>query len=319
MHDTPELLEELKRRSGVLDVATAAKFMRRGHIRWRIESGRWQRPYRGIILAQSGPPTERQALRIAHLWAGPGAVVGGITAATLEGFEWSADKRTTAKPPVHLILPPGSPRKPPGGINVVVHYSKFLGPENVHPLHEPPRTRIERSLVDAASWAPNQRLALAVLAAGVQQGMARVDRLRAVVDRNERLYRRRLIIEALADIEGGAQALSELDFTRKVVRAFCLPEPERQSARRDSRGRRRFLDVVWDRWKIVVEIDGAQHTEDPLQRWDDMERDIDLQIEGYRVLRFPAWVVRTHPEFVARKILESLQSAGYRRSLVETI
>jgi hypothetical protein len=44
----------------------------------------------------------------------------------------------------------------------------------------------------------------------------------------------------------------------------------------DARGRRRWADVMWDEYKIVVEIDGAQHTEDPLQRWDDMERDIDL-------------------------------------------
>jgi very-short-patch-repair endonuclease len=302
------LIEELDLHDGVLDVATAVKFISRGEVRWRVESGRWQRPYRGIILAQSGPPTEGQAMRIAQLWAGPCAVVGGLTAATLYGFEWTHDKRRPGERPVHLILPPGRARKSPADISVALHYSMFLGAEDVHPLHEPPRTRIERSLVDAASWAPNERLAMAVLAAGVQQGKARVDRLRAVADRNERMYRRRLILEALADIEGGAQALSEIDFTRKVVRAFRLPEPERQSARRDSRGRRRYLDVVWDRWKVAVEIDGAQHTEDPLQRWEDMKHDIELQADGYQVLRFPAWVVRTRPDFVAQKIREALNA-----------
>lgn len=63
----------------------------------------------------------------------------------------------------------------------------------------------------------------------------------------------------------------------------------------------------------MVEIDGAQHTEDPLQRWDDIERDIDLGLGGYQTLRFPAWLVRAKPEYVARKILEALRGAGYRR------
>ena len=94
---------------------------------------------------------------------------------------------------------------------------------------------------------------------------------------------------------GGSQALSELDFIRLVVRAYQLPEPSRQVARRDARGRRRWADVTWDEYKIVVEIDGAQHTEDPLQRWDDMERDLDLTLDGYQTLRFPAWLVRDNP------------------------
>lgn len=62
----------------------------------------------------------------------------------------------------------------------------------------------------------------------------------------------------------------------------------------------------------MVEIDGAQHTEDPLQRWDDMERDIDFGLDGYRTLRFPAWLIRADPEYVAHKILEALFLAGYR-------
>jgi very-short-patch-repair endonuclease len=61
---------------------------------------------------------------------------------------------------------------------------------------------------------------------------------------------------------------------------------------------------------VVAEIDGTQH-EEPLQRWDDMDRDIDLQVNGgYIVLRIPAWVVRRHPAHVARRIREALQKHG---------
>jgi len=84
------------------------------------------------------------------------------------------------------------------------------------------------------------------------------------------------------------------------------PRPSRQAARLDAKGRRRWTDVTWDNFKIVVEIDGAQHARDPLQRWDDMERDIDLGLDGYLTLRFPAWFVRTNPELgaFAAKIAE---------------
>jgi very-short-patch-repair endonuclease len=192
-----------------------------------------------------------------------------------------------------------------------MHYSRTLTSADVHPARQPRRTRIARSLVDAAAWMPTDRGAMAVLAAGVQQRLARVEDMHQVIERIETLRRRALMIGILADIEGGAQALSELDFSRQVVRGHRLPEPSRQVARRDERGRRRWIDVMWDEWKVVVEIDGAQHA-DPLQRWDDMERDNGLNLDGYRPLRFPAWLVRQNPEYVAGEILKALRQAGYR-------
>jgi hypothetical protein len=189
-----------------------------------------------------------------------------------------------------------------------VHYSTALGPDDVHPLRQPPRTRIARSLVDAAAWMATDRGAQAVLAAGVQQQLVRVGQLTRVVEANRRLHRRKLITDTLCDIAGGAQALSELDFTRLVVRAYKLPEPDRQRCREDSRGRRRYLDAVWEKEKVVVEIDGSQHM-DALQYWDDMDRDNNLRMAGYQVLRFPAWVVRYNPGYVAAKIREALRGA----------
>lgn len=75
-----------------------------------------------------------------------------------------------------------------------------------------------------------------LLAAGVQQRLVRVGQLERVVTQNKRLRRRRLIASTLDDIAGGAQALSELDFTRLVVRAYRLPEPDRQRRRGNRHG-----------------------------------------------------------------------------------
>jgi Protein of unknown function (DUF559) len=293
---------------GVLDTSLALTFMTRSQLRWQIASGRWQNPARGVVVAQSGPLTDRQLLRAALLRAGPRSVLAGLTAARLDGLKGFDDKRPLGETQIYLIVPDGYKRHtPPLGLTVITHYSQFLGDADVHPTRHPRRTRMARSLVDAAAWMPTGRGAAAVLSAGVQQRLVRVADLALVADRTENLRRRRLITQTLGDIAGGSQAISELDFLRLVVRPFGLPIPSRQSARRDRQGRRRWIDAAWDDAKIAVEIDGAQHTEDPLQRWDDMERDLDLTLDGYRTLRFPAWLVRNNPEYVARRLLDALR------------
>jgi very-short-patch-repair endonuclease len=80
-----------------------------------------------------------------------------------------------------------------------------------------------------------------------------------------------MILSVLHDIDGGSEALSELDFLR-----------------------------------LVVHMDARQY-------WNDMNRDNDLNIDGYHVLRFPAWIVRHQPEMVAAKIRDALRNyGGYR-------
>jgi very-short-patch-repair endonuclease len=50
---------------------------------------------------------------------------------------------------------------------------------------------------------------------------------------------------------------------------------------------------------VAVEIDGASHA-NVVQMWDDQERQDDLELAGYRVLRYPPWVVREQPGRVLR-------------------
>jgi Protein of unknown function (DUF559) len=304
-----ELAVVFHQQNQVADVATVLRYLTPGELRWRVSSRRWQQPCHGIVVAHSGPLTEEQRLWTALLSAGRHAVLAGLTAAKLDGFRWYADSRA-AQSPIYMLHPVGMPlRRKPLGIPTVVHYSATLGAADVHPLREPRRTRIARSIIDASSWMATDRGAQAILAAGIQQRLVRVQDLLPVVEANQWLHRRRLITETLGDVAGGAQALSELDFTRLVVRSYGLPEPERQACRRDSQGRRRYLDVVWEAARVVVEIDGAQHME-PLQYWDDMNRSNDMQLKGYELLRFPAWLVRYDPGFVAMKILEALRKAA---------
>jgi Protein of unknown function (DUF559) len=303
--------ESLVDHDGVLSTSLALQFMTEGQLRWQIASGRWQQLARGVVVAQSGPLTDGQLLRAVLLRAGPQASLAGLTAARLDGLKGFDDQRLLRETPIYLLVPVGYRRRtPPCGLTVITHYSRALTKLDVHPVRRPRRTRIARSLVDAAAWMPTERGSAAVLAAGVQQRLARVDDLRRVTNRLETLRRRTMIVEALNDIAGGSQAISELDFLRLVVRPFGLPAPTRQAARTDRRGRRRWIDAAWEDRKVAVEIDGAHHTEDPLQRWDDMERDLDLTLDGYQILRFPAWLVRSDPGHVAGRIREALRRSA---------
>lgn len=58
----------------MLSVGAATQYLTEDALRWRVSSGRWQQPCRGIVVAHSGPLTEIQALRVAVLWAGPGRI-----------------------------------------------------------------------------------------------------------------------------------------------------------------------------------------------------------------------------------------------------
>lgn len=291
--------------SAVLSRAAALEALTPAQLRWRVSSGRWQRPCPGVLVTHSGPLTADDELWVSLLWAGDGAVLAGLTAARLDGLAGFPDDR------IHVLLPDSRQvRKPPPGLPVCLHRSRSLGSCDVHPARSPPRTRIARSLVDAASWMHTGRGTQAVLAAGVQQRMARPADLFAVVRRNPRLRRRAIIVDTLNDIGGGAEALSEIDFTRLVIRAFGLPEPTRQRVRYDSRGRRRWLDALWEAAGIIVEIDGSHHM-DAAQWWDDMDRENSLKLDGYLVLRFTAFVVRHHPDYVAAQIRDAFRKSGY--------
>ena len=302
---SPELADVLRGQDGVLRVGAAMKYLTRDAMRWRLGSGRWQLPCQGIVVAQSGPLTDMQILRIAVLWAGSGAALAGLTAATLDGLRGFDDRAQRTDRPIHVLVPGAcSVRRARPWLPVVVHYSRLLGEGDIHPLRQPPRTRIARSVVDAAAWMATDRGAQAVLAAGVQQRLVRVEDLATVVARNQRLPRRGLISNTLDDIAGGAQALSELDFTR-LLRRHRLPEPDRQAQRLDSTGRRRWLDALWEAAGLIVEVDGIHHL-DAAQYWADMDRSNDFTLSGYRVLRFPAFAVRYNPGYIARKIRDAL-------------
>ncbi|WP_232533737.1 DUF559 domain-containing protein [Plantactinospora sp. KBS50] len=273
-------------------------------LRHRLATGRWQVVSRGVYLAHSGAMTRRQRWWHGVLAAGAGrpAVLAGPSALEQLGL------RGYGTPGVHVLIAAGRRDFAPAP-GVVVHRTRRLPDGDIHRMGLPPCTMPARSVVDAAQWAPDDNRARAIVAASFQQRLLSGEELAEALARMPRARRRRLILETASDARDGAGSIAESDFLRLCRRAG-LPEPDRQVRRLDAAGRRRYLDVYFDEWKLQVEIDGGQHREVG-HWWADMRRQNDLWISGLRVLRFPAWAVRERPAEVLAQVRAALTAAGW--------
>lgn len=301
--DADELTWLLFRQHDVISLPQALRHLSDKAVRHRVATGRWRQVHRAVLVTHSGPVTAEQTAWIAVLATGGRAILAGISAARAAGLRHFG--RTGA---VHLLLPANQhvERVPHG---VIVHRTTRLDEEDIRSAALPRRTASARSLVDAAQWAASDGEARAIIAAGFQQRLVFGDELHRVLDRLPRARRRRLIGQTAADAAGGAHSLAELDFIGLCRRAG-LPEPTLQKIRYDATGRRRYLDAYFERWGVHVEIDGSQHFE-ARAAWADMRRQNELWIAGDRVLRFPAWAIRAHPDLVVEQVRVALSAAGW--------
>lgn len=289
-------------------VVSRPQLYRLGVQRWQLRRRMQRKSWRAVgsraVVLHAGPLTQAQRWWAALINTSGHAVLAGPTAAEaagLKGYETEA---------IHVAVPKSArPLKQPG---VVVHESRRLKPTDVHPGRRPPQVRAAVAVVQTAMWSPDRARACAVLAAAVQQRLVRVLELRTEMARVRRHRFRKLILLVLSDIAGGAHSLAEIDFAR-LCRVAGLPPPSRQVIRVDSTGRRRYLDVEWDAFGLVVEIDGMLHMQ--AARWmDDSFRGNDLSLGDRVLLRFPALALRLYPERVLAQVRQGLLNAGWEPS-----
>lgn len=303
----PDLAALVERQCGVLtraqlrahDVGASAICQAADAERWSLVGDR-------VVLLQTGEPTESQARWIAVLhasdWTTGTAALAAWTALQADGMHGFESRLThvVVRRGVHVPELPG----------LKVHESRRLAPADLHPSRTPPRTRTERSAVDAAVWSPTVRIACALVAAVVQQRLSTADRIRECLENAGRVRFRQYLLSVLADIQGGAHSLAELDVGRICHRAGLVP-PVRQRVRRDRQGRRRYLDCEWDLPDgrvVILEVDGAQHMEIE-HWWADMPRQRGITSWQQMVLRCAAIELRVTPQAV----IDDLRAMGVPR------
>ncbi|MEQ4304480.1 DUF559 domain-containing protein [Plantactinospora sp. B6F1] len=298
--------------AGVVTWSQAVAELTPSKVRHLLNTGRWRRVSHNVLVTQGGQFTREQQWWVAVLAAGDGALLAGLASARAGGLRgtWRSDV-------VDVLVPygkraPNLLRRLPLGLPAVrVRRTRHL-PEADRQRGRPDRTTMARALVDAAQWAPTDDEAQTILAAGCQQRRVTPAEIDAVIERMPRLRRRALMRQTMADVAGGAEALSEIDFIR-LCRRHRLPSPDQQERRRDASGRARYLDAYWRRWRLHAEVDGAHHME--ARHWAaDLRRQNEIWVAGDRILRFTAFDVRRKPEYVAAQVRAALEAAGWRES-----
>lgn len=165
-------------------------------------------------------------------------------------------------------------------------------------------TTVLRADQGRAAYERHQRTAHGAVAAVVQQGLTPPGRLRDQLRRMTPLRRAQQLRALLADLEGGAQSVAEIDVRRACRRCGVVP-PVRQRPRRDRDGRKRWTDCEWDLPDgrvVVLEVDGAHHLE-VMQYSDDMKRQRKLTTLQRIIVRCSAYEIRHDPASVMDDLL----------------
>jgi hypothetical protein len=280
-------LDRLRRRQHA--IATRAQLRAAGvtasRIRAEVDAYRWQRLNARVICLHNGPLTRRQQLWAVILSAPERAALCGLT--VLEMRRISGFKT----PAVHVLIRKGDKVLSVPGVEIVVHETRRFPAEDVRLLDNLPTTLPARAFVEAATDSQDWMTAT-------------------------RARHRRLLLLLANDLEGGAHALSEVEFL-----AFCqrhgFPRPRLQ-ARQDNFGRRRYLDAEFradDGTCFWVEIDGGVHLSLQVRAQDDL-KDNDAAIRRRLVLRYASVLIyQDHPDAV-RQIRAAL--LGRRTSDAES-
>lgn len=263
-----------------------------------LAAGRWQRAGLAIVV-HNGPLSPAQRRRVARVHAGPHSVLTAFTAAEVLGVRgWERDD-------VHVLAPAGTRLR--AGCPVPLRLHRH-GKRPARTILGGGVEILPDALLRAAATFASARPPCGLLAAAVQQRRTSCAALAESLHRFPRLRHHAVLVAAVADIAGGSQALSEIDFVR-LCRRHALPEPLRQDVRLDSTGRRRYLDATWRRADgrlVVAEIDGGLHLI-ATNWWKDQFRQNELALADALVLRFPTVVVRLDDDQVARQLRRALR------------
>jgi hypothetical protein len=267
----------------------------RATVRNHLRARRWSQRSSSVFSVTTGPLSWEQQLWRAVLHAGPGALIGGLTAMKVHGMRgWDRDEVTVL---VHDDL----------SFEELAGVRFFRTRRPLDPMRSAgslPLCQVAPAVLLFAGYEPNRRTAHGAVAATVQQRLTTVPDLAVWLRRFKPLRGARGFRALLDDLGAGAQSLAEVDL-RRACRRFGLARPDSQRERRDRSGRRRYTDAEWvlpDGRTLVLEVDGAFH-DDVLQAADDRARNRGLTTSTRTVVSCTAYELRYTPGTVVEDLI----------------
>lgn len=258
----------------------------------------------GVYVDHGARPTRAQRRWAAVLACAPAAL---HRESALDAHGMTRDRRAggTGTEPVRLVVGHDRRIRPPEGVVVerVAEHEQW-----VQPNRRPPRVAVEFALLKTAADR-DPAGAVALLSDAVHQGLTTAERLAQTVGRLPRLPRRAFLGEVLADVASGARSVLEQRYLRDVERAHGLPPGERQ-LRQDTASGVVHRDVRYAPERVLVELDGAFGHRDAVDRWSDLQRDLDASVDDHLTLR-PGWAQVLEPCRLAAIVAQVLRRRGW--------
>jgi hypothetical protein len=202
---------------------------------------------------------------------------------------------------VHLTRPPGGGWRGATGIRL---HSAVLPPQHVTSYLGLQLTTAARTVVDLARTLPF-RAGVVAADSALHQRLATKDDLLSVLGICAR-WRGAL---GAADVIAFADARSESpleSIARVVFRDGGLPPPKLQALLGTAEDVAR-VDFFWDKYRTIVEVDGAIKYANPAKAIAQLERDSWLRSLGYEVVHVTWEEITTAPDAVIARIREAFR------------
>ncbi len=298
----PHVADLARRQGGVVSRRQLYRLhLTRGQVRAQLRARRWRRVHSQSIAVHTGPLALEGEWWAAVLEAGPRAQLDGASALVASGLRHFDVRR------IRVSVPRGVAPHRARGLDI--RQTRRWEAEDLVEIGVP-RTRPAVAAVRGALWASTDRQAALLLTMTVQQRLASAEDIGKELLRIRRDRRRALLHSVVLDLLGGAESLGELDVARECRRRG-LPEPTRQQVRRTQRGSW-HLDVLWEAYAVVLEVDGIQHAWAE-QVVGDALRHNDIALGGDTVLRLPLLGLRVAPDEFFEQVHQALVAAGWVR------
>lgn len=246
----------------------------------RVQSGAYEELFPGVYRLKGAPESMRQRLLAAVFWARQPAVASHRSAAALlrlRGFRLDV---------VEITVPYQHHPRLDG--KVVLHRSAYLTDGDVMVVDGIPTTRVARTLFDLGSLIPASRLQRVILDALCDE-LVTPPQLNAELDLAARgrpgsaAFRRAMSAVAVTDV-GGESWLEDQAFDALVRAGFMSPQRQMDIYERGVfLGR---VDLAYPHLPLVIEADGFEFHSTRLDFIRDRQRQNDLMIAGWPVLRF---------------------------------
>lgn len=276
----PTAREVLSRQSSVLARSQALQEgVDKQTVRNRFRRGEWQRLQRGVYATYTGEPGREAQLWAAILRAGADAVLSHYTAAERHGLLSNPSQS------IHITVPairnPERCGKIPG---VVIHRSNSVF-NSCHTSMAPPCTRVEDTVLDLIAVAGTFDAKFGWVCKAIGKRKATPERLLEALGERKRFAGRREVQLMLGFAAEGIMSWLELEWAVGVERPHGIPAARRQVRVMQGSGSK-YLDNLYEKYRVCVELDGRAAHPESEQRHDDARDRWNLAREKIVTMRF---------------------------------